>query len=124
MALHTELPIYRVAYGLFDLSAELVKNMRREFKTVLGSALRDECMKITVLIFRANCSADKEPHLQQLVERLQVAELILRLSRDKHLISNGQYAKAVEMTQSIGRQATGWRRSALRPLRDGQGRHG
>ena len=62
--------------------------------------------------------------LDKLIERLQVAELLLRLSRDKRLISNVQYAKAVELTQSVGKQAGGWRKSALRPLHDGQGRHG
>jgi hypothetical protein len=124
MALHTQLPIYKVAYGLFDLSTELARNMPRDFKNGLGGTLRDECLKITVLIFRANSAEDKAPHLQQLIERLQVAELILRLARDKHLVSTRQYAQAVELTQSIGKQASGWRRSALRPLHDGQGRHG
>ncbi|MNT54073.1 hypothetical protein D3C72_1912070 [compost metagenome] len=50
-----------------------------------------------------------------LVERLQVAELLLRLSVDKRLISKPQYAKTVALTNSIGKQANGWRRSASSP---------
>ena len=59
----------------------------------------------------------------ELIERLQVAELMLRLSMDKRLISKTAYAQAIELTTSIGKQANGWRRAAHRPLHGGQGRH-
>ena len=123
MALHTQLPIYKVAYDFFDLSTDLVKNMPRDFKQSLGYKIRDEIVAITVLIFRANTAQDKAPYLQTLVERLEVINLILRLARDKRLIATGQYAKAVELTSSIGKQANGWRRTSTRPLHGGQGRH-
>lgn len=123
MALHTTLPIYKVAYEFFDLATDLVKNMPRDFKQSLGSKIRDEAVAITVLIFRANSASEKAPHLQSLVERLEVINLILRLSRDKRLISTTQYAKAIEKTGSIGKQANGWKNSATRPLHGGHGRH-
>jgi hypothetical protein len=123
MALHTNLPIYKVAYDLLDAITDLSKNMPRDFKASIGGKLRDECVEIVVLIFRANVSQDKSPHLGSLIERLQVAELLLRLSRDKRLISTAQYARTVELTNSIGKQAGGWRRSASRPPHDGQGHH-
>lgn len=115
MALHTSLPIYKAAYALFDLITDLSKNMHRDFKASIGGKLRDELIEIMVLIFRANTAREKSAHLEQLIERLQVTELLLRLSRDKRLISTGQYAKTIEMTQSIGRQAGGWRRSSASP---------
>ena len=115
MALHTQLPIYKVAYDLLDVITDLAKNMPRDFKVSIGGKLRDECVEIVVLIFRANVARDKVGHIGTLIERLQVAELLLRLSRDKRLISIGQYAKAIELTISIGKQAGGWRRSALSP---------
>ncbi len=115
MALHTQLPIYQVAYRLFDLGLDLAKNMPRDLKQSVGGKFRDECIEIMVLIFRANVSREKTPHLDALIEHLQVAELMLRVSRDKHLISVGQYAKAVELTTSVGKQASGWRRSAISP---------
>ena len=88
---------------LLDLEAEYA----------VGGA--DEGVEIVVLIFRANVARDKAPHLGTLIERLQVAELLLRLSKDKRLISISQYAKAIELTNSVGKQAGGWRRSALSP---------
>jgi len=112
MAQHTALPIYKVAYDLLDAITELAKNMPRDFKQSIGGKLRDECVEIVTLIFRANVSQEKSSHLISLIERLQVCELLLRLSRDKRLISTGQYAKAIELTGNIGKQANGWRRSA------------
>ncbi len=117
MALHTELPIYKVAYDLLDAITDLAKNMPRDFKASIGGKLRDECVEIVTLIFRANCAREKAMHLETLIERLQVAELLLRLSRDKRLISTGQYAKSIELTNKVGKQAGGWRRSAMSPVK-------
>lgn len=115
MALHHQLPIYKAAYDLLDVSTDLAKNMPRDFKASIGGKISNECIEITVLIFRANVARDKAPHLDELIERLQVAELLLRLAKNKRLISVGQYAKSVELTGSIGKQAGGWRRSAASP---------
>ena len=116
MAIHTELPIYKVAYDLLGVVIQLVKNMPREVKQSIGGKVRDECIEISTLVFRANVAQDKAPHLLELLERLQVAELLLRLARDHRFISTGQYAKAIALTGSIGKQANGWRKSAARPL--------
>jgi len=123
MATHTQLPIYKAAYDLLDVATSLVKNMQRDFKRSIGDKITTECIEITVLIFRANVAQEKAVHLLELLERLQVAELMIRLAKDKRLISLQGYAKAVELTTSIGKQANGWRKSASRPLRGGQGRH-
>jgi hypothetical protein len=120
MALHTQLPIYKVSYDLFNFVLDLAKNMPRDFKALIGTKLRDECTEIMNLIFRANCAHDKAPHLIELIERLQVAELLLRVSRDKRLISTSQYAKAVEMSSSLGKQANGWRSTKAASSPDSQ----
>lgn len=122
MTTHTQLPIYKVAYDLLDVATSLVKNMQRDFKRSIGDKITTECIEITVLIFRANVAQEKAPHLLELIERLQVVELMIRLAKDKRLISSQGYANAIELTTSIGKQANGWRKSALRPLHGGQGR--
>jgi hypothetical protein len=115
MALHTNLPIYKVAYDLLNVITDLAKNMPRDLKASIGGKLCDECVEIVTLIFRANVATHKVVHLTDLIERLQVAELLLRLSMDKRLISARQYANAVALTQSVGKQAGGWRRNATSP---------
>lgn len=116
MALHTSLPIYKVAYDLLNVVTEITRNMPRDFKRSLGERIREECVDLVILIFRANCAKDKVPHLDQLLERLQVTELLLRLSRDKRFIATKHYAEAIALTSQVGKQATGWRKhSAASP---------
>lgn len=110
MALHCELPIYKVAYDLLALILQVTRNMPRDVKQQVGTALRDECVQITVLIFRANVAREKAPHLVDVIERLQVAELLLRLSHDLRFIGQRQYADAIALTSQIGKQANGWRK--------------
>jgi len=64
MALSTDLSIHKTAYDLFDAVMNLVKQMPREFKIPMGSKLRDECLAIIVLIFRANTAIINEQHFQ------------------------------------------------------------
>ena len=124
MAQHTELPIYRSAYALLDVVDDLVRNMPRDPKRLFGDQIARECVDITILVFRANVAEDKTPHLTDLLERVQVAELLLRMCMDKRYISHKGYARAIEHTTSIGKQANGWKSSsAKRPLRNGHGRH-
>ena len=112
MTIHTQLPIYKASYDLLDAATEMAKNMPRDFKRSLGGKIQDECVELMVLIFRANTARDKTPHLTLLLERLQVAELLIRLCKDKRFISVGQYAKAIKFTSDIGKQANGWRKYA------------
>lgn len=123
MAIHTSLPIYKVAYDLLDVVTDLVRNMQRDFKRSIGEKINVECIEITVLVFRANVAQDKAPHLTELLERLEVINLLVRLAMDKRLISKKAYAAVVELTTGIGKQANGWRSSARRPHHGGQGRH-
>lgn len=117
MAIHTNLPIYKVSYELFSHVTQITRNMPRDFRLSVGGEIRAECVKLMVLIFRANSATDKTPHLGALIERLQVVELLLRLSRDMRFISTAQYARAVELTSSVGKQASGWRKhSASSPV--------
>jgi hypothetical protein len=116
MALHTQLPIYKLAYDLLTNTSGLIKNLPREYKNSLGKRIHDECIDLVVFIFRANCATDKKPHLDELLERVQVVELLLRLCKDLRCISAGQYAGAIQLTDQIGKQANGWRKhSATSP---------
>lgn len=114
MALHHQLPIYKLASDLASLAADLAKNMPRDFKRTLGEKVLMECFEVVTLIFRANVAsgAERAVHISKLLEHLQVIELMLRLAVDKRLISTQQYARAIEITDPLGRQATGWKKHA------------
>lgn len=112
MALYTQTEIYKAAYGLLGVATDYVKNMPRSVKPILGAHINKLCIRLVLLIARANVARDKVPFINDLLERVLELELLLRLCRDKRYISTGQYADAIKMTTSVGRQANGWKKHA------------
>jgi hypothetical protein len=112
MALHTQLQIYKTTYDFTALVFQYVANMERKYKRSIGERLEKLSTELVELIYRANCSRNKLPLLFELSERLQVIELMLRLAHDLRLLSHDQYARAVQLTSSIGKQNTGWRKAS------------
>lgn len=110
MAYFTQLPIYKVAYDLLSVATDYMQHMPRSVKAMLGGRLRDLCIELVLLIAKANSAINKVPHLDALLERLSETELLLRLCQDKRFISQKQYAAAIELTISVGKQAGGWRK--------------
>lgn len=110
MALHTNLPIYKVAYDLVGVAVDYARNMPRDVKHVIGVRVRDLSLDVVLMILRANCASDKPPYLTALLEQLSELELLLRLCVDKRFLSQAQYAKAIELTTSVGKQATKWKK--------------
>jgi len=115
MALHTELEIHKVAEDLLGLSLDLVRNIPRDLKQVVGAKIRDECLQVLVLIGRANMTREKLPHINLLLESILMLNYLLRALTNRGLISKGQHAKAMMMTASVGRQANAWKKSATAP---------
>lgn len=64
MAMHTELEIHKSAEELLGIVLNLVRNIPRDLKQVVGAKLRDEC-----LLGQATASHH---------ERAQIARLLLR----------------------------------------------
>jgi hypothetical protein len=110
MAIHRQLPIYKAAFDLLSVAVDYVVNMPRSFKAAIGGRVSGLCVEIVLQILRANSARDKVPHIETLLERVAELELLLRLCVEKRFISRPQYAKAVELTTSVGKQANGWRR--------------
>ena len=124
MALHTELDVYKTGYDLFGKVTKIVANMERAFKHLIGEEIVLESSKLLILVYRANVADDKVPHLSLMVEKVKLVELLLRLSLDMQKISPKQYWGVTQLTESISKQATAWKKyAAKRPLHGGQGRH-
>lgn len=110
MALHTDTEIYKATYELTKLVTDLVSNMPRNHKADTGADLRRECKTLVKRTYQANTREDKVPVLQRMREEVEEVNLSLRLAVDLKLISHGQYARAIALTASIGKQATGWKK--------------
>ncbi|MDG9928497.1 MULTISPECIES: four helix bundle protein [unclassified Pseudomonas] len=117
MAIAQHLPIYKRLAELALLVAELSAGWRRPFGRTLGERVLNECFDLSLLVFRANSAtgAARVAYIQQALEGIQVVELALRLAVDLRLLSPKQHGRTVELTDDIGRQATGWKRNAASP---------
>lgn len=116
MALHTDTAIYKATYSLFKLVAQLVSNMPRNYKADFGAELRRRCMGLVMRVYEANTTEERVDILRAMRQEVETVNLSLRLSVDLRLISRGQYAKAIAITDSIGKQATGWQKHSERAL--------
>jgi hypothetical protein len=112
MARYQHLPVYRITYELLLKVTVATKEFPREYKFTIGQKLQDEVVGLVVLIYKAN-AATTERHLniKLLLEHLQVVELLIRLSQDMRILSKKHYAALIEMTQSVAKQAEGWKKS-------------
>jgi hypothetical protein len=112
MAIHTTTAIYGAAYDLLNVAIEAARSMPRDVKLIVGEPLVERCIEMTTHIRRANCASDKVGHIDRLLERNDEVEALLRVSVEQRYIARGLYGKAIQLSQSVGRQAGGWRKSS------------
>jgi hypothetical protein len=118
MARYQHLPIYKLSYELLLRVMLVVKDFPRDHKYTLGQKLRDEILSLIVLVYRANSTEHKAQVIANILEKVLVVELLIRLSKDMRIISIKHYAGCVEMTESLARQAEGWKKSAGKSLKN------
>ncbi|MFT3964099.1 four helix bundle protein [Propionivibrio sp.] len=108
--LHTDLPIYKKGYDLLTLAADVHLNMPRTFKQSLGRRVHDECVDLLLEIGYANASRGEKrcEHIRNVLRGLEVVSLMMRVSADKGFVSWKLWARAIEMTNILNRQAGGW----------------
>lgn len=115
MALTTDLDIYRQASGLLSLAIDVQAQIPRAFRASMGNRIADECVEILVLIARANAARTGErraAQIESLLERLDVAKFLLRAAHEKRLIAPKVWSSSIQLTDSVGKQANGWLKSA------------
>lgn len=101
-------------YALLQLTTQVLAGFSREFKFSLGDKLKNEVVELVLHVCRAKVSElGKETHVEQIIERLQVIDLLARISKDMRLITAKQFSEVVVLTDSIGLQAQNMVKSSL-----------
>lgn len=125
MALHTDLDIYKATLDLSKLITQLVSNMPKNYRADFGADLRRRCMGLVMRTYEVNTvePEGRPAILKRMRHDVEAVNLALRLSVDlDRLISPKQYGRAIALTESISKQATGWQKhteSRLSPARQG-----
>lgn len=89
MAQYQHLPIYKTTYELLQVVTRATVGFSKAYKYSLGDKLRAEVVELVVYLYKANSSrgADRVAHATTFLERLQVVELMVRLSKDLRLLN-------------------------------------
>ena len=101
MAQYEHLPIYKQTYDILLRTMTATKDFPREYKYTLGQKIKDELVDVVILIYRANSAKDKEQHIQEIMERVQAIQLLMRLSHDMKILPRRHYAALSEIPYSI-----------------------
>lgn len=114
MSLPQDLEIYKAADALLALSLSLQAQIPRAFRQAVGQRISNECAEILLTVARANAArgASREAHIAKLLEHLEGAIVFLRASHSLKLISHKVWAASIDLTDSVGKQAHGWLKSA------------
>lgn len=107
MALHNTLSIYKSVCELLNVVTDLTLNIPRVHKRQFSDQIINVCTGMAVRVRRANMADNKIPHLNQLLEDVEIAEVLLRLFKEQRWISIPQYSAVILLTNSVGAQAGG-----------------
>src|SRR5574344_1436116 len=111
--MHSE-PILKSTYALLQLTTRVLAGFTRDFKYSLGDKLRNEVVGLVLFVCKAKaCDLEKEAHVIQIMEQLQIINLLMRISKDMRLVTIKQFSEVVVLTDSIGREAQYMVKSSL-----------
>ena len=112
MALYNDLPVFKDVYKLTLRIFELTMGFSREFKHSLGQDMKRDCLTLLRDIYRINRSHNKAPLFDAFLDDFELLKLEIRLCADLKLLSLVRQAELMELTDTIGKQITGWRNSS------------
>ncbi len=104
--LYQDLPVFADVYKLTLRIFAVTQNFPREYKFTLGSDMKRDALVLLRSIYRINKARDKVD--------FELLKLEIRLSADLKILSLKKQAHLAELTDTIGRQITGWRNASLK----------
>jgi hypothetical protein len=98
--------------------------MDRNYRNTIGADMRRDCRKVIKQIQTANARMGKKRirRIEKIRQRVGQIEVAIRICADGRLgflIGRDQQAALIELTQSIGKQATGWKQQTENALARG-----
>jgi hypothetical protein len=114
MSLAKDLDIYKDANQLLILALQVQAQVPRAYRVAVGQRISNECADILLTVARANAARgpSREAQIAKLLEHLEAATVLLRAAHNLRLIPTKVWASSIELTDSVGKQAHGWLKSA------------
>lgn len=113
----TDLPIYKQCQFLLTLVTQAYRQIPKEFKPNMGKSLLDQAVQMALLVARANACAPaaRALVLDKLIELAEAMKIVLRLMLDQRMLSPKLWGQSIPITESICKQAGGWKKHSARP---------
>lgn len=110
MTLAQNLDIYKSADKLLELSLKVQAQVPRAYRVAVGQRISNECADILLSVARANAARgdSRLKRIEELKEHLEAATVLLRAGHNLRIIPRGVWAESIELTDSVGKQASGW----------------
>lgn len=107
MALHSDTELYRAIADLVKFTIRRAQHLPRGVKQLAGERLVDEALNMLVTMRHANIAreAAKLPLFEELLDRLEIVQALVRSLRELGHLPNSAYEESVPLTISIGKQA-------------------
>jgi hypothetical protein len=114
MAIHTQLPIHKTGSELLGLAARIHAQLPRGYKRTVGDKIVHHCAQMLDLMAMANATrqGQRAQHIEQLLTHCRAVQVWLRIGFDARHIPSGWWAEAVQLLDSVGKQANGWLKNA------------
>ena len=95
---------------------KIQEQLPRGIKRHVGDKILGHCVEMLDLMALANATQREEraAHLRQLLVHQRATTALLRACFEMRGLSPALWAKSIELLESIGRQAGGWKNSANR----------
>ncbi|HYW57715.1 MAG TPA: four helix bundle protein [Polaromonas sp.] len=110
MSLHYDLPIHKTGTELLGHVASIHAQLPRGYKKMIGDKIVDHCAEMLDLMALANATrhTQRAAHIRGLLAHQRAALVWLRVGFNLRKISTAAWSKAVQMLDSVGKQANGW----------------
>jgi NTP pyrophosphatase (non-canonical NTP hydrolase) len=115
MVAHKHLPIWRDAQRLTMHLHEATTKAPREMRYTLVQRLLSESVEVSVAIANANRAkgSRRKESLGDVLDHLVRINILLQVALQQRCLSRRSAAHAIEMLDTISKQAHGWERSTI-----------
>jgi hypothetical protein len=94
---------------------DMTINFKREYRRSLAERIENKSIELLEYIVLANSDREKRAeHLWNFILCFEQIDALIDLSVSRHQISPKQEANLARMMDGIGRQISGWKKSATR----------
>ena len=113
MALVYQLPVYKASYDMTLALFHVIKKYPKDLKYTLWEQMKKDCLALIATIYKANTVIDKKTVLQEARGYLEWVRVLLRLSKDLHVVWLEKFVLLQESLETVSKQLVAREKKSL-----------